>query len=207
MALMTQKAAFIHVPKTGGSWCRAVIASCYQCHESGPFEDHDHAGLSDLLPESLGQRFSFGFVRHPVTWLQSRWAWAMETGFPQKIRDPQHPEHATASRHWMAEVWSDEFEGFATAYCDRGIPEGGRTFESKLACVGFIGRYESLRNDLLIAMELAGQPLPLSALATTPPYKAAGSTKYSQQVLIPGRLVSRLESLESAILARFYPRG
>ena len=86
MALVLPRSLFVHVPKTGGTWVRAAIAAAgIDAHESGPPETHDHFGVFDLPADLLAGRFTFGFVRHPVDWLKSRWAWAVLSGFPDKL--------------------------------------------------------------------------------------------------------------------------
>ena len=99
MAAILPNSVFLHVPKTGGSWCRkAILASGLQYFESGPrnelhtVEDaatnvfskinqlHDTAEygfptfhIKDWHREDRTphHRMVFGFVRHPLAWLAS----------------------------------------------------------------------------------------------------------------------------------------
>jgi hypothetical protein len=61
---------FVHLPKTGGFWVREVMrTSLPQGRELGRYHS---CALAD-------RRLSFTFVRHPVTWWQSFWAFRERT--------------------------------------------------------------------------------------------------------------------------------
>ena len=80
MALITDNSVFIHVQKTGGMTVRNVMQAVRGgAWESGPVEKERHFGLPELRAAHPGidrYRTTFGFVRHPLAWLRSRWAWA-----------------------------------------------------------------------------------------------------------------------------------
>jgi len=94
MAVIMPRSAMIHIPKTGGTWCRAAIVAAKLPHfESGPAGESKlnqaHASLEQAWPTIMmvnwiedniraRKRFTFSFVRHPCTWLESTWADAME---------------------------------------------------------------------------------------------------------------------------------
>ena len=157
MALITDKFVFIHVPKTGGSYCREVIKACCieakeTCDdlndEGNPTEEHmgTHATLT-MYPELAMRRKFVGFVRHPISWYKSRWAWGVLTKFEDKI-----PHNSAAMTHWMADVWSQEFTEFIDNVIARGRPRALETFSSKLMVfdkwIDDIGRYEELVTEL-----------------------------------------------------------
>lgn len=89
MAVLSDRACFIHVPKTGGRWVReAMTAAGIGWEEVGTYEPWHLSGNRSLFafgasgeaarvmhswPEqdTLGERHVFGFVRHPVDWLRS----------------------------------------------------------------------------------------------------------------------------------------
>lgn len=96
MAVIMPRSAMIHIPKTGGTWCRAAIVAAELPHfESGPAGEsklnQSHASLTQALPTIMmanwrennmtpRKRFTFSFVRHPCAWLESTWADALEHG-------------------------------------------------------------------------------------------------------------------------------
>lgn len=210
MSLVTPRTVFIHVPKTGGSSVRALIAAAgIPCSESGPFEIEDHYGLPELRaahPELERDRLSFGFVRHPVAWLKSRWAWAMVTGFEKKIeREP------AAAAHWMASCWSEEFETFAELYLERQAGVATRTMFGMLGVwnlgpeTNAIGRCENLVYDLVRALETAGEKFDASALVTAigSRKKVAASGDYASACAIPRILERAILDAEKPLCERF----
>lgn len=155
MALVTDDFVFIHVPKTGGTYCRRVIeACCPEAHESGPGvrEGHpleEHYGIEEIQAKhkELATKRFVGFVRHPVTWYPSRWAWAFLTHY-----DSKRYEIPEAKAHWMNEVWSMDFNTFISNVIEVDEPRALQTFAQKLQVanqwVRSIGRYEYLEKDL-----------------------------------------------------------
>ena len=83
VALITDKFVFIHVPKTGGEFFRLVVKQLGIPHDETGNPKKERMGLRrhhgiERVPEKLRRdRLVFGFVRHPVTWLMSRWSWYM----------------------------------------------------------------------------------------------------------------------------------
>ena len=120
MAVIMPRSAMIHIPKTGGTWCRAAIVAAELPHfESGPAGasklNQAHASLTQALPTIMmtnwtennitaRKRFTFSFVRHPCTWLESTWADALEhgklPGYAAKTpRDVKFWKHCNAIAH------------------------------------------------------------------------------------------------------------
>jgi hypothetical protein len=167
MAFLTEKTLFIHVQKTGGMSVRQVL---YQCtplgRESGDSEDERHFGLPELRASHPGieaGRLSFGFVRHPVAWLRSRWAFAVMTGF---VTHTKHGRSAAAT--WMACCWSDNFETFIERYLERYPGVATQTMFRMLGLwsdkpADMIGKTETLMEDLRRILEAAGEIVPPTA--------------------------------------------
>lgn len=83
MALVTGKMVFIHVPRTGGHFFRDVIDELdiphFECgDDSLPNIVQFHQAASEVPEEVRRDRYVFGFVRHPISWLVSRWWWQYE---------------------------------------------------------------------------------------------------------------------------------
>lgn len=215
MALLIPNGVFIHVPKTGGTWVRAAIAAAgIPHHESGPFEIEDHFGITDFRHSGRADvlsRFSFGFVRHPVAWLKSRWAWAVLSDFPAKIRtDP------AAAEHWMAGCWSDRFEEFVSASLDQcsgictatclgmlGWKFAAGRWIDPVHSVRFIGRHEMLADHLIKALELSGQTFDPAKIVTTPRQRVAASGELASQTTISPFLRSRVLKAERQLCEIF----
>lgn len=157
MAVCTDRSVFYHVPKTGGIWVKEAMrqaglqyGQCKDKRVSHPFGlKREHATPDVVRDEEKAGRFSFCFVRHPVGWLQSFWAFRVKTQW----LDAKFPPD------WY---WDDEFNtfvgnlveaypgGFVTELYQFYTGEDGRK-------VDFIGRQESLEDDLVRALTLAGE--------------------------------------------------
>jgi hypothetical protein len=77
---VTSRVRFLHVPKTGGSWatdamCAAGVAAVH------PEPSPAHATLDES--SGYGDRFTFAFVRHPLDYWRSYWAYRVGTGWDQ----------------------------------------------------------------------------------------------------------------------------
>lgn len=84
MALLLPNSAFIHCRKTGGSWIRSVLKSHWpDAPETGEGlgpSERIHATFAGVRSE-VGSRKAFGFVRHPLSWLKSYWAFRQIRGW------------------------------------------------------------------------------------------------------------------------------
>lgn len=164
MAFVTDKTLFIHVQKTGGMTVREVLYRCNPVgHESGDAEGERHFGLPELRARHPGienGRLSFGFVRHPVDWLISRWTFAVASGFPIHVR-----HRGSAAQVWMASCWSESFDIFIDKYLERYPGIATQTMFQKLGLwsdkpADRVGRTEFLLSDLASILEQAGEHLP-----------------------------------------------
>jgi hypothetical protein len=209
MALVTPRTVFIHVPKTGGSTVRAMIEAALgadSCAESGPFDVEDHFGLPELRaahPDLLAGRLTFGFVRHPVAWLKSRYAWAIATDFKSKMAT--RPD---AAAHWMADCWADRFEDFVLHYlaihpgvysaqCFRML---GFWTERR---VDFVGHTETLEFDLRQILERADESFDPAKLHMVDRKKVAASGKLKNFVWLSSTHERRIVEAERAMCEVF----
>lgn len=204
--IINNKHLFIHVAKTGGTFVREVL-NYYGVPnwESGAFEIEDHYSISQVLeahPE-LKSLKSFGFVRHPVSWYRSRWAYAKMTYFKEKCHFI--PE---ARQHWMYPVWSDDLNRFventlfeyphiATTYFQNML---GPFDRSGLARVDKVYRFEDM--DAAITSLLASH----LRHAHKPTLDKIGAKKSSKSVggQISPELVKLIEEAERPLMEAFY---
>ena len=139
--IILENSVFYDVPKTGCSW----VAEGLVLHAGGHFED----GSSHKPPEEGDpDLFSFCFIRHPVDWYRSLYTSQIDAG---------KNEHANFST-FIRTVYFDGYEMFDRKWS---------TLEDYLApflTCDFVGKTESLKNDLAKAMKLAGENYPLDAL-------------------------------------------
>lgn len=98
MALRLNKTVFIHIPKTGGMWITAVLEKLGAVREKTNLphvtwtqilENRSRKAWHDLRP--------FAFVREPVGWYRSYWAFKMRVGWDpgngvdDECQDPSFP--------------------------------------------------------------------------------------------------------------------
>ena len=83
--IINEKYLFIHAAKTGGTFLRETVNRFgIPNYEVG----RKHTSFKDLIKErpELQKLESFGYVRNPLTWYRSRWAYGMMTYFGDKIK-------------------------------------------------------------------------------------------------------------------------
>ena len=154
MAVRLPNSIYIHLMKTGGWSVRVALARMnLNCGEVG--RDHDPPGL---LPFAAGKRpFTFVFVRHPLSWYRSYWAYRMQAAWQV------HPKQPITGWQTFGSVLdhecrSDNFETWVRnvlAY----VPEGflTRIYQVYTDGVDFTGRVEFFKDDFSRALTLAGE--------------------------------------------------
>jgi hypothetical protein len=203
MAVILPHSAFIHVPKTGGTWCRAVIKRLgLRYFESGPNVpnklDRTHAPLRAAYPticmrdwrkkdRTAARRFTFGFVRNPMTWLESRWADAIRKYGGSAAHDIDE---------WFKQGFSPDFSTFidnviriqpdapSIAMLGRlGYHKDGNSWEPDEHVADFIGKNESLVADFIRALTSAGEQFREQAVRMVAPQRVASRLPaYRQQI-------------------------
>ena len=161
MALATDKLVFLHIPKCAGCFFRHVFKVCKIDH----FEiAEQHSHFPELLrhkPESFfTERKLVSFVRHPLTWYQSRWAFRVKHGWK-----PQHPLDFNCA--------SNDFRTFVDNLL-KYKPDGWFSWECRMflneapKSVDFVGRTENIVDDTIAALKLAGEKFSEKAIRSIP---------------------------------------
>jgi Tfp pilus assembly protein PilF len=156
--LLRTNSLILEVPKTGSKWVRLAVerAGIPHRHE-GPPEWRGHGTLA-----LHGRGFSYiaCFVRHPVSWYRSYWAYRMEHGWNDHVeldricRSDSFPEFIRKSTKLLPGVLTTVYETYA------GPPD---------APVHFVGKQENLAADLVVALQAAGEDFDETAIRSTPP--------------------------------------
>jgi len=154
MALITDKSVFLHAPKCGGWWVRKIFkAANIPHHEVG----HEHSHFPELLQyhpiEFYKRRLIFTFIRHPLSWYQSRWTFRMKTGW-----EMSHPlDFACSSNNFQTFINNVlKFQpGWFTSECGNYIRNTDR-----------VGRLENLVSDMQSILEAAGEKFDPAILRT-----------------------------------------
>lgn len=199
MALATDKSVFLHIPKTAGIFIRNAFDACGIAHyEIG----HQHAHFPELFKykdrDFYNEKFLFAFVRHPLTWYQSRWAFRMKRGWVST-----HPiDNNCCSndfRLFVQNVLAYEPSGWYTKECMTFIDTCPRD-------VDFIGHVENVVEDCIMAFQLAGEKFDPAIIRNIPRINDSDldgkSSKYWARYNI--KLAKKVISAERSIIDRYY---
>lgn len=161
-----ENAVFFHIPKTGGTWVRNALLKggihfkeipCNNCSTDADIKTCCfHAKYSDITIPTDRNRLQFAFVRHPVAYYKSFWAFKMCVGWNFKSKF----EQTVASANFIdfAEAVIEHFPGWASHAFESYIGPEDSPY------VDFVGKQENLRLDLLWALRRAGQPVDPEAI-------------------------------------------
>jgi hypothetical protein len=150
-----------------------------------------HADLA--ATSDYGDRYTFAFVRHPLDWWRSFWAFRMRRGW-----QPGHPIDSRASSPDF-----DEFIGQVLEHLDGHLAERfGSYIGPPEAPISFIGRFESLIDDLVRALTAAGERFDEALLRAHPPSNVSDYDRFP--AAFDPELARRLAQSEHAIIERFY---
>jgi hypothetical protein len=197
--VLNDRIALLHVPKTGGTWAtRAIIQAGVDVHEPDVSDPDTHYGAMghvriDEIPERDGL-FVIGCVRHPLTWWRSFWVHRMRHGW-------NSPDHEVDSR-----ASSEDFDDFIEQVIEN-LPGFLGDFYARFVGppeqpISFIGRNETLVDDLCEALQLAGQPFDEEKLRSFP-RRNIGDYASHPATYRPD-LAKRLVHTERDAIRRFY---
>jgi hypothetical protein len=195
-SLLTPRVRFLHVPKTGGTWVEGALRAAGVPTEplARPDDGIVAAHATLRVTDDYAERFTLAFVRHPLDWWRSFWGYRMRTGWVDG--------HEIDSR-----ARSDDFNEFAELVAQRLPGHLTARFERYIGPpqqpISYIGRFESLVDDLVHALKLAGERFDEAALRAHQP---ANRNDYERHpaAFAPGVAV-RLAAAEQALIERFYP--
>lgn len=141
MALYFDGGLFLHIPKTAGVSVRQILKSKFLINfELGA----QHSHFPDLFEfhdvEFYRKLYVFTFVRHPLSWYQSRWSFRMKYGWQMS-----HPlDYYCASNDFGVFLYN----------CHKHFPHGWLSaeyrnyIEYRRELVKYVGKYESLEKDM-----------------------------------------------------------
>lgn len=149
MPTLLQNSLFIHTPRTGSTFCHDVMRNMGLIKgEIG--HRHDKWENLNQNEQYNSKPFKFCFVRDPLDWYKSYWAFRMTHGWRPDVR--------TDMNFLDLYCRSDDFETFICNIFKR-YPNGfigDLMLRYQFNC-DFVGRYENLREDLIKALRLASE--------------------------------------------------
>jgi hypothetical protein len=192
MSLILGKSAFLHIPKTGGTWVRRVLTDGGLVTRILKYDDpaltsenRAPSHHSVIKPEDTPP-VVFAFVRHPLTWYRSYWSWK-EKMFAWNPGNPF--DRQCASRDYFGSL-GNVIKHYPGGYLNEMYPFFTRH------CTD-VGRYEALREDLMRILAAAGEPIDEAVMARTP--NDMSSSQYSLALRYPISMAVRLMDLEGNI--------
>ena len=158
------EALFLHVPRTGGVFVEKALpalgirTSRWTREVQKPGTAKKHGSLLHLLPKYLAKvKFSFCFVRHPLSYYESVWRWLASTNEERRGRIVRkwkwHPFSAPVRlwepvfSDWLEKMLDEEPAWVTRLFEMYTGPEGGEW-------VDFVGRQEHLNQDLIVILNL-----------------------------------------------------
>ncbi len=194
------RALFLHIPKTGGSWVESTLKAHGLGDEKVATIDGvtwRHAPLP-MLRQSFD--FTFTFVRHPLSWYES-W-WKFQAGQWQ-IFEPGvwHPQRT------LERCQSDDFSEFIRLMIRHEPGYVSRMYEWFIGPPGhdyvqFVGRQETLAGDLVEVLTRLGCEFDVEMVRQAP--RANESPKQMGEPVWDPGLRARVLELEAPAVARFY---
>ena len=177
--LLRNGAVFIHVPKCGGNWVRAALRDqrLWRCRigykHSTPERIDDvwrfhrwqfvkHLPTRpDVTPGKLRRAYKFCFVRNPLTWYESWWKFMAGDWHPWEVGrwHPQRP---------IDDCGDDDFNRFVENVLRERPGYVSEMYRWYARGVDFVGRTESLPDDLRRALVGCGLDVDVEALRRVP---------------------------------------
>lgn len=198
---------FWHIPKTGGRWVLEALSRRYARvglsrvpripSEIKPLSLFGHHAPPSRVTEELKRdRFHFTFVRHPLNWYISWWAY--------RIRRKESDKRHYADR-FHDEILDKFINNMLDAHPNGFVTELFQLYVGPQADqMDFVGRTENLVADLQHAMSLAGQPIfrPFDDLA--PRNCSSMLSEISPRVIVSQETIKRVDTIESWVIETFY---
>jgi hypothetical protein len=203
VASVTEKSIFYHVPKTGGIWVsQAIRASGIKLGRAERIKANipltrTHSIPELIQPEIKEGRFSFCFVRYPIDWYKSFWCYRIRT--------------RTIDLRFPADLcWSNDYDEFVNNLLLQ-YPTGFVTnlyqcyVGRELNGVDFIGKQETLADDLVTALNLSGEDFDEEKLRATRVVNASGTRpKLERLAVLQDETRERVNEVEKWVLENFY---
>jgi hypothetical protein len=176
MALLLRGgAAFLHIPKTGGSWVTEVL------DRQGLIRrrfSHEHAGIDLALTWFSRRRwlqaqpFMFCFVRNPLSWYESFFAYMSDpkVAWRKWGRSASGPGQRWHPNNMLNGCGSPDFNEFV-----RNVVRARPGYVTELfgwyakPPISFVGKQESLAEDLIAVLRACGAQFNEDGVRQTPP--------------------------------------
>ena len=206
---------FLHIPKTGGKWVTSVLKKLdlYKFNFSHNHADmertnnfHRHFPLHFIrqsikhgyyLPK-VRKAFKFCFVRHPLSYYESYYKFAMQLGWPEG-ENPMGKMPGRNNWHPNSPLFMykpDNFNEFIKNILDTHPGYVSELYSSYTTGVDYIGKTENLAEDLIEVLELMGLNIDRELVKSHDPVNVSKK---------PDKEISWNQDLENEVLRTEYP--
>lgn len=155
------KTIFYHIPKTGGVWVENALKTSVKGRilkpppHNGVKNDfnlyYGHKPPSGVHERHKNDRFSFAFVRHPLAWYRSFWCYRMMYGIRGRGGIfPPDDQWSRQPNRFIERMLGAFPDGFLHMVYKEYVGENGDKLD-------FVGRTENLVDDLVKALNIAGE--------------------------------------------------
>ena len=152
MALRLRTCIYIHIPKTGGTWVTKLLQKEGRVLE---IANPTHLTLTELLEDPAYAGWeglpAFTFLRHPLSWYKSyfayrtRFGWAKGSGLDR-------------------DCWNADFSTFVLRASEQHPGYLGDSYGRFVKGIDYVRPFETLRESLIEILGLVGETLPESAI-------------------------------------------
>ena len=213
--LPQQKILFQYIPRTGGHWVKDAMVKLdidnQALKRQAMFMPHGHCLLGHYpMLKRIGIKSIFTFVRHPVAYYESVWKWLSANLTPNNNRFRRlmrlwrwHPFKSAVF------YYNADFNTWVNRLLDNDPLWYTRMVESYVGPPGgefvdFIGRTETLKDDLLRAFTVMGcGEIVVKKIHLLTDKKI---NNIDQTIVWQPEVKSRLVESERLVISRFYGR-
>lgn len=219
--ILNNRVLFIHNPKTGGTFIRSAIKNLnIPYSESGIFIIEEHwtaQKVKEFYPMfyDMVQNRCFVFIRNPLDWLASRWAWGIETGIMDKI----NRNELAAKRHRvLGKNMSLDFNEFIDNYIKNssgiysqlmwemcGYSSDGLEAQEQIKICKYEDIYNELFQTLIWYGLIEGTQDEFNTIVSTKPERVGSQGRLKDKCLYTEKQVEQVLGAEFHFVQRFYP--
>ncbi len=224
---LINKAEFLHIPKTGGSWVKSVLKENNLILKEFGHEHADYdrnllkGGLSrrehleevisstkknlqlKMRPSPLNKQiFRFCFVRNPISWYESWWKYMNERNWNNWGEcNSKHNWHPNSILNGLG---STDFNQFVTNVIKKRpgyVTE--LLFSYTKSGISFIGKTENIRNDLMTILDIINLPYDIESITKSPKVNKSQTDKNDTVIHWDPKLKEIVKRLELPSLLHF----
>ena len=199
MAVKLPNSVYVHLMKTGG-WTIRDGLKRLGLYRGEIGRGHDPASLLSFPPGT--RPFTFVFIRHPLAWYRSYWAFRMQAAWRV------HPNQEITGWQTFGSVLdhecrSDDFKKWMENVL-LYVPEGflSRIYRIYTEQTNFVGKAENFSDDFCQALKLAGEKFSARDVRLLP-RRNATNLQFVQQARFSSKLAEKVLTSETYIVQRW----